>query len=84
MGAGEARSPPTHLYFPTASLSGTIWGTGWAVALPGPGHCGHQFSDLVPQICVTLLWVSGHGCPTPYLYMVSSFSLSTLWAAIIN
>ena len=37
MGAGAARSTPVHLSPSMASLSGAIWGTGWAVALSYPG-----------------------------------------------
>ena len=85
MGAGAARSTSVHLSPPMASLSGAIWGTGWAVALPCPGQGGHQFGNLVPQFHGTLPRVSGHSSPSPYLYhWTSSFSVSALWEAIIN
>ena len=54
---------------PMASLSGSIWGTGWAVAPSCPGQGGHQFGNLVPQIHSTLHMVCSHGRPSPYLIM---------------
>ena len=69
MGAGAPRSTPVHPSPPTASLSGAIWGTGGAVALPCSGQGGHQFGNLVPTFHSTLYRVYGHGRPTPYLIM---------------
>ena len=84
MGAGPARSAPVHLLHPTASLSGAIWGAGWAVALSHPGQGGHQFGNLLPHFHSALYRVCGHSRPSPYFIMASLFSLSALWVTIIN
>ena len=78
MGAGAARSTSFHPSPPTASLSGAIWGTDWAVALPCPGQGSHEFGNLVPQFCGTLLRVGGHGSPSPYFitgFLILTFCL---------
>ena len=69
MEAGAARSAPVHLSPPTASLSGAIWGAGWAVALSFPCQGGHQFGNLVPLFCSILHRVCGHGSPSPHFIM---------------
>ena len=78
MGAGVARSTPVHLSPPMASLSGAIWGTGEAVALSCSGQDGHQFGNLVSQLCSTLYRVCGHGRPSPYFitgFLILTFHL---------
>ena len=54
---------------PMASLSGAIWGAGWAVALTCLCQGGHQFGNLLPQSHSALYRFCGHGRPSPYLIM---------------
>ena len=82
MGAGTARRPSVCLSPPMASLSGTILGTGWAVALPCPSQGSHQFGNLVPQFCSTLPRVSGHGSPSPYF--ITDFLILTFCLVVGN
>ena len=63
MGARVARSAPVHPSPPMASLSWTIWGAGWAVALPCPSGS-------------TLHRVCSHSRPSPYF--ITDFLILTL------
>ena len=76
MGAGATRCAPVLLFPPIASMSGAIWGTGWAVAMSCPSQGGHQFSNLLPPFCSALHRVCGHGRPNPYF--ITGFLILTL------
>ena len=76
MGGGAARSAPVHPSPPMASLSGAIWGAGWAVALSCPCQGSHQFGNLVLQFCSALYRVCGYGRSSPYL--IAGFLIFTL------
>ena len=84
MGAGAARSAPVCPSPPMVSLSGTIWGASWAVALSCPSQCGHQFVNLVPQFHSASIGSVIMADLALTLSLASSFLLSTLQAAIIN
>ena len=62
---------------PTASLSWSILGAGWAVALSCSGQGSHQLGYLVPQLCSALHVLCGHDRPGPYLVM--AFFILTLY-----
>ena len=52
--------------------------------LPCPGQGGHQFGNLVPQVCGTLPGVGGHGSPSPYFSPDPLLLFSALGAATIH
>ena len=72
------RSASVHPSPTMASLSGAIWGPGWAIALSCPSQCDHEFGNLVPHFHSTLYRVCGHGTCSCYFivgFLILAFCL---------